>query len=105
MRSLLRRLYRRLLADSEADTDGKGYLSHRAETHAAAWGLGCGILFGVTGERWILTVGVLWLFTRDRAGDAPAIVPYPRQFARESGYVIGHTAVGIVIGLGIDAFL
>lgn len=100
---MLQRIYNRILADSEADSDADGYLSYRAEWHAAAWGLATGILFALLQEPAVLVAGVGWVFTRK--GDAPGWLPYPQQFGKESLYVIGHAVAGIVVGLLIRVAL
>jgi hypothetical protein len=102
---MLDRLYDRILADSERDSEASGYLSYRAEWHAAAWGLSVGLLAMFLGRPEILAAGVGWIFTRGRDGDAPDWLPYPRQFGKESLYVIGHAVGGIAIGLGLRALL
>jgi len=99
----LRRLYNRILAKSESDSEANGYLSYRAEWHAAAWGLASGILFALLQEPAVLVAGVGWVFTSP--GDAPDWLPYPRQFVKESLYLIGHAVAGVLIGLGIRAVL
>lgn len=92
-----RALYQRILAESEEETEDDGYISWQGEWHSALWGLSVGILYAITGEMAILTVGVGWLFTRGADNKVPEVIPYPQQFIKESGYLIGHTVAGIVI--------
>lgn len=94
----LYQLYHRILANSESESEANGYLSYRAEWHAAAWGFAVGLLFVLTGKPVVLMAGVGWVFTSAGAGDAPGWLPYPKQFAKESLYVIGHAVVGVGIG-------
>ncbi|QLH82476.1 hypothetical protein [Halosimplex pelagicum] len=99
----LRRLYNRILAESESDSEANGYLSWRGEWHAAAWGLSVGVLFALTREPAVLIAGVGWVFTRK--GDAPGWLPYTRQFAKETLYVIAHSVAGVLLGLLVQAVL
>jgi hypothetical protein len=105
IRDLIASIHARLTADSERATEAEGYLSYRAEWHSAAWGFGVGLLAVALGRFELLAVGIGWLFTRGADGKVPEIVPYPKQFVNESGYVIGHAAAGIVVGLGVRAAL
>lgn len=89
------------LADSEAESGRQGYLSYRAEWHAAAWGISVGVLYVVTGKPLFITLGVGWLFTRGVDSSIPEYVPYPSQLVNESLYVIGHTTAVILINLTI----
>jgi hypothetical protein len=93
------------LANSESESNREGYLSYRAEWHAAAWGVAVGVLFVVTGNLWILLGGVGWVFTSGQTSDPPRYLPYPKQFARESLYMIGHTTLIIVLYHGASVIL
>jgi len=88
------------LADSEADSDRQGYLSWRGEWHSAAWGVASAILFIVTGEPAILLAGVGWVFTRAADEQAPGYLPYPKQFAKESLYLLAHAVAVLVLYYG-----
>jgi hypothetical protein len=88
-----------LLADSEAESERNGYLSWRGEWHAAAWGFSVALIAVLTGQWQILVAGVGWLFTRAGDKKAPGWLPYPRQFVKESGYLIGHAAGGVLVGI------
>lgn len=94
-----------ILADSEAASDREGYLSWRGEFHAAAWGLSAGFLAAYLNTPVILAAGVGWVFTRGIGDDAPSWLPYPRQFARESGYLVGHSVAGVVLGTIFRLFI
>lgn len=86
------------LANSEAKSERDGYLSYRAEWHAATWGVACAIIALVTGNIQSLSVGVGWLLTRGGDRKVPEIIPYPKQFMKESLYVIAHAAGTYVVG-------
>lgn len=86
-------------ANSESESSREGYLSYRGEWHAAAWGFSVGLLSGVTGFIPILVGGVGWIFTNPEK--PPGWLPYHRQFAHESLYVLGHAVVGLPIGVAI----
>ncbi|MEF8808926.1 hypothetical protein [Natronomonas sp.] len=94
-------LRRGISADSESDTERKGYLSWRGEWHAAAWGFSVAFVAAVTGHAWILLVGVGWVFTR--AKDEPGFLPFPGQFKKESLYLIAHAVPGYLLGLAAAA--
>jgi hypothetical protein len=96
-------IHRLLLAESEADSTRGGYLSYRAEWHAAAWGFAVAFLAGVTGSLPILLCGVGWVLTSSK--DPPGWLPYPEQFAKESLYLIGHAVPGYLIGLAIRLYV
>lgn len=93
---------RLFLADSEADSTRGGYLSYRAEWHAASWGFSVGVLAGVTGSLPILVGGVGWVFTSSK--DPPGWLPYPRQFAKESLYLLAHAVAGLAVGLALRRY-
>lgn len=99
MIELFKRILASIFVDSESVSKRNGYLSWRGEWHAAAWGTGVGILTGVTGDITYITLGVGWLFTGAVDKKIPGFIPYPSQFIKESGYLIGHIPLGIVIGL------
>lgn len=92
-------LYDRFLAESEEDSSANGYLSYRAEWHSAAWGVAIGFLYAITGNPLWITFGAGWLFTRGADDQIPGYVPYPKQFLKESLYVIGHIPAGALIGI------
>lgn len=91
-------LYERILADSEDDSEANGYLSHRAEWHSALWGFGAFFTAFVLGEPMLLSGAVGWVLTARNARDAPGYIPYPRQFLKESAYLLGHGLLGAVVG-------
>jgi len=93
------------LADSEGESDRSGYLSYRAEWHAAAWGLAAGLLAMLTGQFIVVTGVVGWLFSRAGDGKVPGYIPYPKQFRQESAYLLGHLVAGLVVGLGARLLL
>lgn len=90
------------LADSESESERQGYLSYRAEFHAAAWGFSVGVLYVITGNLWVLLGGIGWVFTGGSTSDPPRYLPYPKQFAKESLYMIGHAVGAILLGYGIQ---
>lgn len=100
--SIGRSLYNRILADEEGGAGPTGYLSYRAEWHSALWGLGTGFIAGVTGQWWILVAGIGWMFTRAADRNVPGYIPYPKQFVKESGYVVGHAVGGSVLGVVVN---
>lgn len=100
--SIARSIYNRILADSEGDSEATGYLTHKAEWHSALWGLSVGFISGVTGQWGILLAGVGWLFTRAADSDVPDYIPYPKQFVKESGYVLGHALAGSILGVVVN---
>jgi len=85
------------LANSEAESNRSGYLSYRAEFHAAAWGVAAAIAYLVTKEPTVALLGIGWVFSRSADGKVPGWLPYPKQFAKESLYVAGHFAGVITI--------
>jgi len=89
------------LADSEAASDREGYLSYRAEWHAAAWGFAAGVVAMLSGQLVVVAATVGWLFTRAGDGKVPGFIPYPKQFQKESAYLLGHMVAGLVVGLGL----
>lgn len=93
------------LAPSESESDRDGYLSHRAEFHAAAWGLAVGALVTLTGQLALLAGTLGWLFSRGGDRKVPEYIPYPDQFRRESAYLVGHLFGGVVVGLVLRAVL
>lgn len=93
------------LADSERDSDRNGYLSFRAEWHAATWGLSAGLLAILTGQMVILVGIVGWLFTRAGDTKVPEYIPYPKHFKKESAYLLGHMVAGILLGILLRAVL
>lgn len=95
---ILEWIQRTLLADSESDSAREGYLSWRGEWHAASWGFGVAFLAGVTGFLPLLVAGLGWLATSPN--NAPGWLPYPKQFVKESGYMIGHAVPGVLVGIG-----
>lgn len=99
---IARSIYDRILADDEGESVGDGYLSHKAEWHSALWGLSVGFVSGVTGQWAILLAGVGWLFTRAADSDVPDYIPYPKQFIKESGYVLGHALAGSILGVVVN---
>jgi len=86
-----------LAADAEGDTRRDGYLSRRAEWHAAAWGASVAVLYVATGNPMFLTGGLGWVLTR--AGDPTAGVEgtLRRELATEAAYVVGHAAFVVAI--------
>lgn len=100
--SKARSIYNRILADTEEDSEASGYLSHKAEWHSALWGLGTGFISGVTGQWWILVASIGWIFTRAADREVPDYIPYPKQFVKESGYVVGHALGGAILGLVVN---
>lgn len=109
LRALLDRLRRwaqsDFLADSERASDREGYLSYRAEWHAAAWGMAAGIVAVVTGQLVVVAAVVGWLFSRAGDRTVPGYIPYPAQFKKESAYLLGHLVAGLVVGLGLRVAL
>lgn len=95
----LKKVYNRVTANSESDTDDDGYLSHRAEWHAAAWGFSIAFLAALMNEPAWLVVGIGWLFTRAGDRKVPEFVPYKDQLVNESLYVFGHAVAGIILAL------
>jgi hypothetical protein len=85
------------LANSESESNRSGYLSYRAEYHSAAWGVSVAILYIVTNNPIFLVGGLGWLVTRAADGEIPGYLPYGKQFAKESLYVLGHAAAVIVL--------
>lgn len=100
--SIARSIYNRILAKDEGESEGNGYLSTRAEWHSALWGLSVGFVSGVTGQWGILFAGVGWLFTRAADRNVPDYIPYPKQFVKESGYVLGHALGGSILGVVVN---
>lgn len=86
-------------------TSSGGYISNRAEWHGALWGLGVGLIATLTGQWWIIIAGVGWMFTRAGDREVPGYIPYPKQFLKESGYVVGHLVGGVVLGVVIKFIL
>lgn len=95
----------RLTADSEADTEAEGYLSYRAEWHAAAWGFAAAFFAFGAGQPWLLAAALGWLLTARTARDAPGYIPYPKQFLKESAYVFGHGIAGAGAGLLVNVLV
>lgn len=86
-----------LLAPTEEASERNGYLSYRAEWHAAAWGFATGAIYAITGDETVLIMGVGWVFTTAGDGDVPGYLPYPTQFLNESLYMIAHCVAAIPI--------
>lgn len=103
--AILERVYQTILADKESNTGRDGYASYRAEWHSLAWGLACGFLSGVTGDWMFLIAGVGWLFTRAGDRGVPKRIPWGKQLVKESGYVVGHAGVGLLIGILVNNLL
>lgn len=95
----------RFTATNESDTIDNGYLSYRAEWHSAAWGFAVGFLAVLTGQINWLVLGIGWLFTRGADGKVPGYIPYPNQFIKESGYLIGHCVAGAFAAALINLLL
>lgn len=94
----IKRIYDRVTADDESESKAKGYLSTRAEWHSAAWGLSAGFISAVLLQFWILIAAIGWMFSRASDRKAPDYIPYPKQFLKESLYVIAHVVVGLIGG-------
>lgn len=105
IRETAKSLYNRILAGSEGESSSNGYLSYRAEWHAAAWGVAVGFLYALTGDAMWITLGVGWLFTRGGDKEIPEYVPYPKQFMKESLYIIAHIPAGAAIGITIKMLI
>jgi len=101
---MIHRLLRRLGADSEGDRDADGYLSYRAEWHAAAWGFFAAFMAAFTGRIELLSAMAGFLLTGHRSR-RKLRVPYQSQIRHESLYALGHGAVGLVAGLGLAEVL
>lgn len=101
----LRSLYERILADSESESGPDGYLSYRAEWHSAAWGFAAAFFAFAAGQSWLLTAAVGWVLTARNARDAPGYIPYPKQFLKESAYLLGHGLLGALLGAGVHIVL
>lgn len=99
MKGKLKQIYQRILADSESESENNGYLSWRGEWHAAAWGVSIGLLYALTNEPMFIIAGVGWLLTRAGDRKIPDYIPYPKQFVKESLYVIAHIPLGVVLGI------
>lgn len=99
MKGSIKRLLEGIRADDESESEREGYLSWRGEFHAAAWGFSVAFLAALTGNIWILLIGVGWVFAR--RASAPEWLPYPRQFAKESLYLIAHTVPGYALGIAL----
>jgi hypothetical protein len=93
------------LADSEAKSDRNGYLSYRGEWHAAMWGVGVGLFYVFTGNIIVLMAGVGWMFTSPSKDSAPKYLTYPKQFAKESLYLLAHCVAVILLGFGFKLLL
>lgn len=93
------------LADSEQASDREGYLSYRAEWHSAAWGFAAGLVAVVSGQLVVVAATVGWLFTRAGDSEVPGFIPYPKQFRKESAYLLGHMVAGLGVGLGVRVAL
>lgn len=101
----LRGIYNRILADSESESEANGYLSYRAEWHAAAWGFAAFFTAFASGELALLAPAVGWILTARNARDAPGYIPYPKQFLKESAYLLGHGLAGAIVGLVVRGLL
>ena len=102
--SIFEQIHDRLTADSEAESEPEGYLSYRAEWHAAAWGftsLFLAMLFG----RWEIGGLVLGFLLTGQRKRSELNVPYPKQIAKESAYALGHGLVGAILGLAVNTVL
>lgn len=100
----LHRIHDRVTADSEAATEANGYLSYRAEWHSAAFGFAVAFLAVVTGR--LEVVGLLFAWALRGSTDAGKLnLPYPKQFAKESAYLLGHMLPGAALGLIVRAGL
>jgi len=97
---MLARLLDRVLADSEADTESDGYLSWRAEWHAAAWGFASLFLATLFWRPEFAAAVVGWLLS-GQISRRELNVPYPQQIAKEAAYALGHGAAGVVIAIGL----
>jgi hypothetical protein len=104
MPSLLDRLRDTWTADTERASERDGYLSYRAEWHSAAFGASVGLLAILTGRVEVLGALLAWaLRGSSDAGDLN--LPYPKQFTRESAYLLGHAVAGVAVGMGCRVLL
>lgn len=87
-------------AEDESESKPDGYLTTRAEWHSAAWGFSVAFIAVFLMELWIIIAGIGWIFTRAADDSVPDYVPYPKQFMKESLYVIAHAILGIFVGGG-----
>jgi hypothetical protein len=87
-------------ADSEAASERDGYLSYRAEWHSAAWGFAVFFLATLTGRLELVGAVVVWAL-RGSTDAGKLNLPYPKQFARETAYLLGHGLVGILLALPV----
>lgn len=94
----LLRYVRQAGAKEESDTERDGFLSHKAETHAAGVGVGAGWLLTATGNEQLLGV-VLPAITGGLRGkkDGPSVIY--RDVLDEPHYAIASLVVGGVLGL------
>ena len=102
---MIGKLYERILADSESESEASGYLSWRGEWHAALWGFGAVFLAFSLAQPALLSGALGWVLTAKNARDVPAYIPYPRQFLKESAYLLGHGLAGAVVGIMSQPYL
>lgn len=95
---MIRDLYRRLLANSESESDGDGFLSYRAETHALLVGLAIGFVAMLTQSVWPLAAILSWVVLSEPQG---LKLPYKDQLRNESLYLIGGIVNGSLFGAAL----
>jgi len=95
---MIRDLYERLLADSEEASDGDGFLSNRAETHALLVGLTIGFLGMLTLSPWPLAATLSWVVLSEPRG---LKLPYKDQLRKESLYLLGGVVIGAPFGAAL----
>lgn len=93
---MLDRIRKAVAADDETDTAWDGYLSTRAEWHAAAWGLCAAFIAAFTGEPYVFVTATGWILTRGSGR-------LPKELAKEAVYVAGHAVPGFLLGSGAAA--
>jgi len=95
---MIRALYKRLLADSEQDSDGDGFLSYRAETHALLVGFVIGFLALLTFSPWPVAAILSWVVLSEPKG---LKLPYKDQLRSESLYLLGGVVIGSPLGAAL----
>ena len=95
--SKLVRLIRQAGAPSEDTYDRNGFLSHHAETHAAGFGIGVGMIAVTTGNYRYLSALLAIAFGANREL-SPSSDRITGDLKAEPHYLVGGLAVGLLLG-------
>lgn len=91
---MIDRIRNAVAADDESDTEWDGYMSTRAEWHAAVWGFAGAFLAAFVGDPYLFVSATGWIVTRGSGR-------LSRELLKEAVYVVSHALPGLVFGMGM----